>query len=801
MINGLTDAQVRQQIEAGNVNIVPDQSAKSVKEIILSNVFTYFNIIFAVLGVLVAITGSFRNLTFLPVVVVNAVIGIVQQLKAKSVLDKLSLLAASEYKVIRNGKEVTVHADDLVLGDIIILEGGKQIPADAVLVEGKLMVSEALLTGEADEIEKTANSELRSGSFVAAGRCYARLTHVGKDSYAAKLMKQAKEIKDKKSEMVNGIDTIVKVAGIVIIPIGIALFCQSFIVNHNSFTESILSMVGAVVGMIPEGLYLLVTAALTLSALRLARSKVLLHDMRSTETLARVDILCVDKTGTITDNKMTVTETFAPDGGTVGNDVKQLFARYISTITDNNITMTALRDFFGGASALLYEQMMPFSSKQKFSQIITSDTVYRLGAPEFVLDGGTCEQYRQAMDERAQSGLRVIVFAKSETENGPFAPIMFVSIKNNLRPNVEQTFNYFKEQEVGIRVISGDNPVTVSNIAKSAGIENADKYVDMSLVEDKDIADAASKYTIFGRVKPEQKKKLILAFRAQGNKVAMTGDGVNDILAMKEADCSIAMGAGSEAAMQAAQVVLLDSDFSRMVDIISEGRRDINNITRSAVLFLFKNIFSLLLALFSILTAITYPLSPSQISLISAFNIGIPGFLLALEANIKKQKGRFMKEVVVKSIPAALASFAAIASMVLLGKLFNLSASDIGVASTCLLAIGGFILLLNISRPQNRYRIIVIAISIAGIVITALCFSDLFEIHMVSTQMLILGILFVLAVESVMRNLTRLFEHIHNPFKTPAKAPSKVSVITGTKAPTQTAVTAPEPTNENTSNQ
>ncbi len=765
MINGLTDAQVRQQTEAGNVNIVPDQSAKSVKEIILSNIFTYFNAIFIVLGILVAITGSFRNLTFLPVVVVNAVIGIVQQLKAKSVLDKLSLLAMSEYTVVRNGKEIKVAADKLVLGDIIVLEGGKQIPADAELVEGKLMVSEALLTGEADEIEKLAGSELKSGSFVAAGKCFARLTHVGKDSYAAKLMKQAKEIKDKKSEMINGIDTVVKIAGIVIIPVGIALFCQAYLANHYSFTESILSMVGAVVGMIPEGLYLLVTAALTLSAMRLARSKVLLHDMRSTETLARVDILCVDKTGTITDNKMTVTEVFMPDGSAADAGVKSLIAQYVSTITDNNITMTALRGYFGSAPAFMYEQIMPFSSKQKYSQIITSDTVYRLGAPEFVLDGETCAKYKPLMDERAQAGQRVIVFAKSLTENGLFAPTAFVSLKNNLRPNVEQTFNYFKEQEVGIRVISGDNPVTVSNIAKSAGIENADKYVDMSQVSDSEISQAAKKYTIFGRVQPEQKKKLILAFRAQGKKVAMTGDGVNDILAMKEADCSIAMGAGSEAAMQAAQVVLLDSDFSRMVDIISEGRRDINNITRSAVLFLYKNIFSLLLALFSIITAITYPLSPSQVSLISAFNIGIPGFLLALEANIKKQKGRFMKAVVVRSIPAALASFAAIASMVLLGQVFSLSESDIGVASTCLLAIGGFILLCSISKPMNRYRIIVIAISIAGIIFTGLRFNTLFEISMVSAQTLILGILFVLAVESVMRNLTRLFEHIHNPFR------------------------------------
>lgn len=763
MTQGLTSEEVRVQEELGNINVVPDKSSKTIKQIIKDNVFTYFNAIFMILAILVIITGSFRNLTFMPVIIINAVMGIIQQVKAKSVLDKLTLLAVAECWVIRDGKESKVPVDHLVPSDVVILEGGQQIPADAALLEGKLMVNEALLTGESDEIEKNEGDELKSGSFIVSGRCIAKLTHVGKESYAAKLMEQAKQIKEKQSEMVRGIDIIVKVAGILIIPIGIALFIQSFFITHLSFQDSILSMVSAVVGMIPEGLYLLVTAALTLSAVRLAKSKVLLHDMRSTETLARVDVLCVDKTGTITDNNMNVTEVFYPQG-TDEAQANDVLTRYISTVTDTNITMTALKNYFAKTNPLDATEIIPFSSKTKYSEIRTSTAIYRFGAPEFVLGEDELEKNSEAIASRASAGRRVLVLAGST--GAGFLPIAFVCLENGLRPNVQKTFKYFNEQEVEVKVISGDNPLTVSNIASFAGIKNADKYIDLSTLHtDEEIKAAVTEYTVFGRVKPEQKKALIIAIRESGKKVAMTGDGVNDILAMKEADCSIAMGAGSDAAMQAAQVVLLDSDFSRMENIISEGRRDINNITRSAVLFLYKNIFSVLLAVFSIVTAIKYPLSPSQVSLVSGFNIGIPAFLLALEANFKKQKNRFVRETIIKALPAALTSFFIVSLLTLFGEMFRLESGDVSVAGTFLLAICGFILLANISKPINRYRIIVIAGCIAGFLITSWQFGWLFDMHPVAQHTALLCVVLTFALESVIRYLNLLFENIRLPFK------------------------------------
>lgn len=759
-IVGLTDQEATVQTELGNINVLLDHSGKSVKTIVAENIFTYFNAIFALIAVLLIIAGSYNSLTFLPVIIANTIIGIVQQLRAKKVLDELSLLEVTEYTVVRGGNEQLVPMDQLVLGDVLVLESGQQIPADAEVVEGKIAANEALLTGEADEIEKSEGSELKSGSFVVSGKCYARLTHVGKDSYAAQLTTKAKETKDKPSEMIRDINLIIKTAGILIIPIGVALFCQSMFVNGDSFSTSVVSMVGAVIGMIPEGLYLLVTIALALSAARLAKVKVLLHDMRSTETLARVDVLCVDKTGTITDNEMKVTEIFAPKGieeeGLHASE--NILSDYVHTITDSNITMEALRSFYPEHKTLSVVSIAPFSSRTKYSEIITEKVTYRLGAPEFLLKQESFEENRILIEQRAEKGERVLAFVKGEGDN--FRPILFISLANGLRKNVEETFAYLREQEVEVRVISGDNPLTVSRIAESVGIPHADRYIDATELEtEKDIEDAVSEYTVFGRVKPEQKKQIVTALKAKGQRVAMTGDGVNDILAMKEADCSIAMGAGCDAARQAAQVVLLDSDFSHMKEIISEGRRDINNITRSATLFLYKNMFSMFLAIFSIINVLTYPLHPSQVSLISTFNIGIPAFALALEVNEKKQKGRFLHQALIKSLPAALTSFLSIAAMVVFGQVFNISTEDVGIASTFLLSIVGFMVLKRISTPINRYRVFVIAGCIVGLVIFAYKFNNIFNIDYISTKCVMLCVVFAIAGESVMRNLTYLFEH------------------------------------------
>lgn len=752
---GLSLEEVQNMINQGKVNLIENKSSKTAGEIVRSNIFTYFNGIFAILAFLLIITGSFRSLTFLPVVIANTLIGIFQQLRAKKVLDELALLDVGEYTVIRDGQEYRIASDKLVLGDVIKLESGCQIPADGYVISGKAGVNESLLTGEPDEIEKTKGSELRSGSFLTAGSLIAKLTQVGKDSYVAKLTAKAKEVKEKKSEMIRDIELIIKVAGIVIIPVGIALAGEAIFVNGETLQKAMRSMVGAVSGMIPEGLYLLVTVALALSAARLARKKVLLHDMRSIETLARVDVLCVDKTGTITSDVMEVFDTFGAFKETDDEirEAKSLLSRYIMTLPDNNITMLALRDYFRERDTLDYVDLMPFDSKKKYSEVKTSEAIYRLGAPEYLLDDRQLELNNHIVNTYANLGKRVIAFV--EEKNGKTKPILFVVLHNEIRDNAKATFNQFEKQGVNIKVISGDNPVTVSRIAKAAGIDNAENYVDATMLDTEEkILDAVQKYTVFGRVKPEQKKSLVQALKKCGLKVAMTGDGVNDILAMKEADCSIAMGGGSDAARQAAQVVLLDSDFSHMNEIVGEGRRNINNITRSSILFLYKNIFSLLLALFSIYSLFSYPLEPTQVSLISMFNIGIPAFFLALEPNEKKQEGRFIKSTLIRSLPASLTSFFSIAALVLFAELFDISGTDVGTASTYLLAIVGFLILWDITKPMNKYRFMIFVICVLGFIVCCNYLYHIFDIEDISIKATALCVVFAIAEISIMRNLT-----------------------------------------------
>lgn len=693
----------------------------SVLAIVCRNVFTYFNLVFAVISVLLISARSYRSLSFLPIIILNIVIGIFQQIRAKQVLDQLNVLSQASYEVERDGELITLPMDELLVGDIIHLHGGQQIPSDAVVCEGLAQVNESLLTGEADEIEKVSESVLMSGSFVVSGSCTARLTAVGDDCYAEKLNTEAKEIKNKKSEMVKNIEFIIKIAGIVIIPIGIALFCEAYFISGYSYKVSIESMVGAVLGLIPEGLYLLLTVALALGAINLAQKKVLLHDMRSIETLARVDVLCVDKTGTITSNEMHVTECFNPNGDPLNeNEAKALLSRYISTVNDRNITMEALREFFGTTYGFDDAKVTEFSSKLKYSEVQTPTKTYRLGAPDILLSHYEMSEIcKTALNERMEKGLRILTLVEVKSED-QVNPIAFIALENGIRSNAKQTFEYFRNQRVKVKVISGDNPLTVSEIAKTVEIPNAEKYIDATTLEtEEDYDRAVMEYTVFGRVKPEQKKSLVLAMKRAGLKVAMTGDGVNDILAMKEADCSIAMGTGSDAARQAAQVVLLDSDFSRMENIVSRGRQIINNITRSSTLFMFKNLFSALLALFSIVTLKKYPLVAAQIALVTLFNTGMPAFLLSLEPNTRKQRNRFFNKVISNAGPAALTAFVSIAAMVSVCEYAKISSASIGVISTYLLEVAAFMLLLSITRPYNKYRVGVLLLSIFGFILFA----------------------------------------------------------------------------------
>ena len=758
-IKGLTHKEVEEKIKQGKSNKVKIKTNESILKILRKNIFTYFNFIFLILTILLITSHSYRNLTFLGIIITNILIGIIQQIRSKITLDKLSLLDKNKYTVIRDEKEEEIDSDNLVEGDFIILEAGKQIPADAEIVSGKIYVNESLLTGEQNEIEKNINANLMSGSFVISGRAVVKLTNVGDESFSAKIMKESKKIKETKSEMISAIDNIVKFAGIIIIPIGILLFIGSYGVNGCSYEESVNSMVSALLGMIPEGLYLLTTVALALSSMKLAQNKILLHDMKSIESLARVDVLCVDKTGTITNNTMKVLDIFDKNGNSLIDKKEDLkiLAKYINTIEDKNITMDAIKEQLYGISIekLSNIEKENFNSKNKFSFIkIDENVTYKLGAPEILLN----KEYEELVNKRTKNGERLIAFV--EIKNDETIPILFISLKNEIRKNAKEIFGFFDNRNVQIRVISGDNPITVSSIAKQAGIKGYEKYIDCRELKNyADIQKAVKKYIVFGRVNPEQKRQIIKALKEQGLKVAMTGDGVNDILAMKEADCSIAIGSGSDAARGTAQVVLLDSDFGKMRNIVYEGRKNINNITRSASLFTYKNIFSLLLSIYSIIFAMQYPLEPNQVSLGSAFTIGIPAFLLTFEENQKKQQnGNFMRKVFTNSLPAAITSFLAIVAMVKFSDLFNVGVKEITTACSYLFFTGGFLILYKIIRPLNKYRTSVMFLCILGIILTINIMPNFFAIKEISERSAILVTLFAIAEFSVIRWITLILD-------------------------------------------
>lgn len=762
---GLSMDQVEEHRADGwrNVSVAPP--AQTTKEIIRENVCTYFNLIFLVLAILLCLVGSFRDLTFLPVIIFNTLIGIVQEIRAKNVLEKLNMLNAPHASVVRDGKLSLVDSEDLVLDDIVVFKAGNQICADAIVVSGEVRVNESLLTGESDEITKAPGAELMSGSFVVAGECRARLDKVGVDSYISKLTLEAKAMKKgEQSEMIRSLDKLVKFVGIALIPIGITLFVQGFFFNNQSFRNSIVSMVAAVIGMIPEGLYLLASVALAVSSMRLAHKKVLLHDMKSIETLARVNVLCVDKTGTITENSMSVKNMIPTKEYDAEKmpELTGLLSDFVGAMSSDNSTMEALKDYFKMKTGQTASKVVPFTSVTKYSGVMFGEKSYVIGAPEFVLRENY-DTYKPDISEYARKGYRVLVFGSYDEAldggklTGKVLPMAYVLLANPIRKEAPETFAYFAEQGVEVKVISGDNPLTVSEVAKEAGIANAEEYVDATTLRtDEDIANAIAKYTVFGRVTPAQKRQFVHALKDQGKTVAMTGDGVNDVLALKDADCSVAMASGSDAACQAAQVVLLESNFACMPSVVLEGRRVVNNIQRSASLFLVKNIFSFLLSLFSVVFMMNYPLQPSQISLISMFTIGIPGFFLAFQPNKDVIKGHFLTNVVLKALPAGLTDVLAVAAMAVFGQTFGLSETDISTAGTMLLAIVGFMILFKICEPFNWMRGIVWAGSIIGLLGCSIFLPKLFAITGMSTKCIMLFVVFSIATEPLFRYLTKL---------------------------------------------
>lgn len=767
--SGLSQEQVQERIDSGWTNEMVTEESKTVGQIIKGNLLTYFNLIFAILAILVVAAGSFRSLTFLPVVIANLFIGILQEIRAKKTLDQLTMLNAPKAEVVRNGHISEIPAEELVLDDIVIFRAGDQICADAIVLDGSVLVNEALLTGESDELRKELGDFLMSGSFVVSGECYARLERVGADSYISELTLEAKAQDQKKhSEMLRVLDRMVGIVGILIVPIGVFLFVQQYVFSGASFQSSILSMVAAVVGMIPEGLYLLASVALVVSVIRLASQKVLVHDMKCIESLARVDVLCVDKTGTITENEMQVSSVIPMEGfdPTQGVGLKAQISTLIAAMPEGNLTMQALKRYFKTPLKKNAEAVFPFSSTYKYCAAVFQDNAYVLGAPELVLRSDY-EKYRPLMESYSADGFRTVLFGRYEgvpdgqalTE--PVIPMGLILLTNPIRRDAPETFRYFAQQGVAIKVISGDNPLTVSQIAAEAGIPGAENYVDASTLEMEDaLRSAAEQYTVFGRVTPEQKRLLVRALRSAGHTVGMTGDGVNDVLALKEADCSVAMASGCDAAAQVSQLVLLESDFSAMPSVVAEGRRVVNNIQRSASLFLVKNIFSFLMSVFSACFMLNYPLEPAQISLISMFTIGIPGFFLALQPNTEAIHGRFLSNVLIKALPAGLTDFLVVGALVIFGRVFGVNETDISTACTMLLAIVGFMILYHISKPLNLLRWIVWIGSGVGLLVCSIYLSDIFGITHMSMECVMLFVVFAIVTEPTLRYGTILVEKI-----------------------------------------
>ena len=736
---GLSTKQVEKLTLEGKVNVSVGKQSKTIGQIIAGNVFTYFNLIFAVFAVLLALVRSYNNMTFVPVIIFNMLIGIIQEIRAKKVLDKLTVVNAPKTSVIRDGQLHIIDSETLVKGDLCVFSAGNQLSADAILVEGFVRVNESLVTGESDEVVKNAGDILLSGSFIVSGECKAVLTNVGLDAYAAKLAIEAKAGRKKqKTDMMESLDKLVKTIGVLIIPIGIGLFLQSRFAVGSTIKGSIDSMVASLVGMIPEGLYLLASVALVVSVMRLGKKNVLVHEMNCVETLARVNVLCVDKTGTITKPDMSVTHVeildYTADSGEAvdSHGVDRIIKNVVGAIGSDNATMEAIHKYYGVNEEKECDQVFPFSSQNKYSGARYGKDVYLLGAPEYLLLEAYPD-YKKIIDKYSGNGERIVVFGKANEEitgeavTRAITPMAFIILENEIRETAKDTFDYFKQQGVAIKVISGDNPVTASRVAIKAGIENATHYIDATTLKtDDDIEKAVEEYTVFGRVIPEQKKKIIEAFKATGNVVAMTGDGVNDVLALKCADCSVAMASGSEAASNAAQIVLLDSDFSKMPDVVGEGRRVVNNIKRSASLFLAKNIFSMLLTIFTLISVNLYPLYPTQLSFLGIFTIGIPAFFLALQPNKSLIKGDFLLNVVLKALPTGITDFIVVTIVTIYGNCTGLAHEQTATAATLVLLTVGMAALIRVCMPFDMIRVIVCIAMAGGIVFSMIFLRPLF---------------------------------------------------------------------------
>lgn len=774
---GLSPQETKLRQSNGLSNIMPPSNTKSEGQIIKENVLTFFNLIFLVLALCLCLVGSFKNLMFLLVAAANTVVGSFQEIRAKRAVDKLTLVAAGTAKAIRSGQRISVRTDQLVRDDIVEFAAGDQICADAVVRDGQLQVNESLLTGEADAILKNPGDTLKSGSFVISGRARVQLTHVGSESYAAKLAAEARRnVRSTKSEMMLSLTKLITVVGIALIPLGIILFLRHFLSVFQGLPlrDSVESTVSALIGMIPEGLYLLTSVAIAASCLKLSRKRVLVQDMNCIETLAHVDVLCVDKTGTITEPTMEVTDVYPLNSERFSyDDIEKILAAFYHGEEPDNETARAMGQQFAGETTWRAVKRMAFSSSTKWSGADFGENGrYVVGAPEFIM-GDRYDSIRSEAEPWSERGCRVLLLAAYDTafDDGPLqsvhvAPIALVFLSNLLRPDAQETFRYFASQGVSVRVISGDNPITVAQVATRAGIENADRYVDATtLSTEQDFEEAVKYYTVFGRVTPEQKRYLVRAFQKQGHTVAMTGDGVNDVLALKDANCGIAMASGSQAASQVAQIVLLNSQFSAMPAIVAEGRRVINNIERSASLYLVKNIFSFFLAFFTLFATLPYPFSPAQLTLVSAVTIGIPSFILAMEPNESLVKGKFLRNVLFRALPAAMTDLAMVVGILLFYIAFHLDDTAMITICTGVMGIVGLMMVHRTCQPYNTIRKVMIVVLGVLFVVAYFGFPALFNLQKLDLQSALILIVFGLLSWPVMKAFCRLNDHMRARFE------------------------------------
>jgi cation-transporting ATPase E len=752
---GLTNQQVKSRIEQELVNNTKQKTSKSYLKIFTDNIFTFFNMLWLVIIAALIVVKSYSDLLFIVVIVFNTGIAIFQEIRSKRTVEKLSLITTPKVTVVRDGQEIEVKAEEIVLDDILILSLGNQIPADCILVEGVAEVNESLLTGESRPVKKEINSELLAGSFLTSGKCYARVNKVGKDSYVQSLAKAAKNFKQPNSNLFRDLNKIIKYIGFFIIPVGVLSFFNNYSwAGNGDLTDSVAKTCGGLIGMIPAGMFLLISVALTVGVIKLAEKKTLVQNLYSIEMLARSNVLCLDKTGTITDGTMSVKEVILYNDKTE-EDIQKAIASITAAQDIHNNTSMALMKYFGKESSLKITQNIPFSSDRKYTASSFEDNgTYVIGASEYI-KANMSEEIIEEINNSANKGYRVLLLAHSDDQIKEdklpknLETIALILIEDTIRPDAIETIKWFKENDVEVKIISGDNPQTVSYIAERVGVENAKDFVNLEGYSLEEVEKIADKYTVFGRVSPEQKHALIKALK-KNNVVAMTGDGVNDTLALKEADCSIAMADGSEVARNISNLVLLNSNFSSLPSVVEEGRRVINNVQSSSTLFLMKTILTILLTIFVLIARVDYPFKPTQMFLLEFFVIGIPSFFLALLPNKEIIRGDFIPYVLKKGLPYGIILLFNVAVALILGKLGFLSATETSTLATIILTIAGFLNLVSLSFPYSIFKILIVSFSFVGLTAAGIFLTDFFGMVNITTNVWKIALILTLLTSVVL---------------------------------------------------